>query len=536
MGGKTETKDSAAAVDGAADVGRVEAPVTIRAYLLCAFASFGGILFGYDSGYINGVLGMEFVKKNFGGPVPIEIDESGWGLQTWQKSLIVSILSLGTFFGALVSGGIAEAIGRRSTVMLSCLVFSVGVAVQVASVNVGGLVAGRVVAGLGVGGVSAIVILYVSEIAPKKVRGTLVSIYQWAVTIGLLISACADQGTKDFDDRSSYRIPISLQFIWAAILAGGLFLLPESPRYYVKNGETEKAITSLTRVRGQPRDSEYILAELAEIQANYEHEMSIASNSWFDCFSGGMSPRGNLYRVLVGTFLQMFQQWTGINFIMYYGTTFFQSSGVDNPFTITIITNVVNVVSTPLSFWTIEKFGRRTLLIWGAALMLVCEFIIAIVGTADPDSKAATTCLIVFVCIYIFGFASTWGPTAWVVIGEIFPLPVRAKGVAMATASNWLWNCIIAVMTPYVVDPDKGNLGPKVFFIWGSTCTFCLLFAYFFVPETKGLSLEQVDQMLEESTPRTSSKWKPHSTYANEVRAAEKAPDSPVSVAEQEKI
>lgn len=127
---------------------------------------------------------------------------------------------------------------------------------------------------------------------------------------------------------------------------------------------------------------------------------------------------------------------------MYYGTTFFQSSGIENPFIITIITNVVNVASTPIAFYTIEKFGRRSLLISGAALMLVCEFIIAIVGTVDPDSKAATTCLIVFVCIYIFGFATTWGPAAWVVIGEIFPLPIRAKGVAMATASNWLWNCV----------------------------------------------------------------------------------------------
>ena len=315
MAEKTEHRSSVTQVDGTLDVARVEAPVTIRAYLLCAFASFGGILFGYDSGYINGVLGMLYVKQNFGGPVPIEVDETGYALETWQKSLIVSILSLGTFFGALVSGGIAEAIGRRPTIMVSCLIFSVGVAVQVAAVNVGALIAGRVVAGLGVGGVSAVVILYVSEISPKKVRGTLVSIYQWAVTIGLLISACADEGTKDFTDRSSYRIPISLQFIWAAILAGGLFLLPESPRYYVKNGQTEKAIMALTRVRGQPRDSEYIRAELAEIQANFEYEMSIASNSWSDCFKGGMSPRGNLYRVMVGTLLQMFQQWTGINFI-----------------------------------------------------------------------------------------------------------------------------------------------------------------------------------------------------------------------------
>ena len=124
------------------------------------------------------------------------------------------------------------------------------------------------------------------------------------------------------------------------------------------------------------------------------------------------------------------------------GTTFFQQSGLDNAFIISIITNAVNVCSTPLSFWTIEKFGRRTLLIWGAVLMLACEFAIAGVGTAMPNSTAASLCMIIFVCLYIFGFASTWGPGAWVVISELFPLPIRAKGVALSTASNWLWNCV----------------------------------------------------------------------------------------------
>jgi Sugar (and other) transporter len=150
--------------------------------------------------------------------------------------------------------------------------------------------------------------------------------------------------------------------------------------------------------------------------------------------------------------------------------------------------------------------------------MLICEFIIAIVGTATPrGSPTANKVLIAFVCVYIFGFASTWGPAAWVVIGELFPLPIRAKGVALSTASNWLWNCVIGVVTPYMVDQGKGNLGSKVFFVWGSTCCLCLLFAYFCVPETKGLSLEQVDKMMEETTPRTSARWVPHSTYAQEA-------------------
>lgn len=149
--------------------------------------------------------------------------------------------------------------------------------------------------------------------------------------------------------------------------------------------------------------------------------------------------------------------------------------------------------------------------------MLVCEFIIAIVGTAAPKSDAASKVLIALVCVYIFAFASTWGPTAWVLMGELFPLPIRAKGVALATASNWFWNCIIRLVTPYMVDADHGNLRSKVFFVWGSTCVLGLLFAYFCVPETKGLSLEEVDRMMEETTPRTSKSWIPHSTYVHEA-------------------
>lgn len=275
-----------------------------------------GILFGYDSGYISGVLGMDYVKQAFGNPVPKDKNNpTGYMLPSSRKSLITSILSAGTFIGALCGGAIAERIGRRTTIMLACLIFAVGVAVQVGTTTVGGLVAGRLVAGLGVGGVSSTVILYVSEISPRRVRGLLVSVYQWAITIGLLVASGVDQGCKGIDSRSSYRIPIGLQFIWAAILAAGLFLLPESPRYYVRSGRMEDALRALERVRGQPRSNPAIHAELAEIEANFEYEKQIASTSWSDCFKGGFAARGNLRRVIAGTALQMFQQWTGINFI-----------------------------------------------------------------------------------------------------------------------------------------------------------------------------------------------------------------------------
>jgi MFS transporter, SP family, sugar:H+ symporter len=154
--------------------------------------------------------------------------------------------------------------------------------------------------------------------------------------------------------------------------------------------------------------------------------------------------------------------------------------------------------------------------------MCVCEFVIAAVGVA-AGGHTAHLVLIVFVSFYIAHFASTWGPAAWTVSGEIFPLAIRAKGIALSTASNWLWNFIIAFVTPYIVDEDKGNLGEKVFFIWGSTCAACILFAYFCVYETKGWSLEEVNEMMNQCTARESSKWIPPNNEPRKNRDVEMA-------------
>ncbi|RYP59811.1 hypothetical protein DL769_008393 [Monosporascus sp. CRB-8-3] len=503
---------------GTSDVARVEAPVTMKAYLMCAFAAFGGIFFGYDSGYINGVMGMKIFIHTVDGPDATALESS-------KKSLITSILSCGTFFGALMAGDIADQIGRRTTVILGCLVFMVGVALQTAhSSGLGLIVSGRLVAGFGVGFVSAILILYMSEIAPKKVRGAIVSGYQFCVTVGLLLASAVNYGTQRRPDTSSYRIPIALQILWALILAIGLFILPESPRFFVRKGQLEKAAGVLARLRGHPVESDYIREELAEIVANHEYEMSLIPqngyfSTWLNCFRGSLFNSGsNLRRIILGTSLQMMQQWTGVNFVFYFGTTFFQQLGTDSdPFIISLATTLVNVFSTPISFWSMEKVGRRPLLLWGALGMVVCQFIVAIIGTILPTDPQAIKSMIAFICIYIFFFASTWGPGAWVVIGEIYPLPIRARGVALSTASNWLWNCIIAVITPYMVDGDKANLGPKVFYVWGGLCSCAFVYAYFLIPETKGLTLEQVDRMFEETTPRKSSKWVPSRTYAADM-------------------
>ncbi|GAA5840291.1 hypothetical protein JCM9279_002337 [Rhodotorula babjevae] len=513
------------------DVNAIEAPVTFKAYLMCAFASFGGIFFGYDSGYINGVLSSRQFITAIQGADADEISAS-------NTSLIVSILSAGTFFGALIAGDLADRFGRRWTIISGCGIYLAGVVIQMfAASALATIVIGRLLAGFGVGFVSAIIILYMSEICPRKIRGAIVSGYQFAITIGLMLAAIINNFTSTRADSGSYRIPIGIQFAWGLILGTGLFFLPDSPRYFVKRGDIEKARDVLVRLRGQPADSKLVEVELAEIVANAEVEARLVpTNTWYSswaaCFSGSVfDSSSNLRRTILGTSLQMMQQWTGVNFIFYYSTPFLQSTGaIDDAFLISMIFTIVNVCSTPISFYTVEKFGRRPLLIWGAFGMMICQFLTAIIGVTVGFNKtfvnaagetlatnvSAVNAQVAFIAIFIFFFASTWGPGAWVLIGEIFPLPIRSRGVALSTASNWLWNTIIAVITPYMVGSDRGNLRSSVFFVWGGLCSCAFVYAYFLVPETKGLSLEQVDQLFAETTPRKSSRWRPTRTYAAE--------------------
>ncbi len=246
-----------------------------------------------------------------------------------------------------------------------------------------------------------------------------------------------------------------------------------------------------------------------------------------DCFRS--SDNRIRFRTLTGIFIQAWQQLTGINFIFYFGTTFFTNAGIRNPFLISIATSTVNVGMTLPGIWGVERYGRRRLLLVGAVGMTVCEFIIAIIGSTTPSSnQSAQSALVAFVCFYIGFFASTWGPITWVVTGEIFPLKIRAKAMSLSVASNWLWNWAIAYSSkylallrrvfailicfaaPYLVDSGPGNLnlGTKVFYIWGTTCFCCIIFAYFCIPETKGLSLEQIDVLYQNVAPINSVSYR----------------------------
>jgi SP family sugar:H+ symporter-like MFS transporter len=281
-----------------------------------------------------------------------------------------------------------------------------------------------------------------------------------------------------------------------------LRFLPESPRWFVKKGQSDKAAQSLSKLRHLDVNHPAIVQEISEITANHEYELSLGKATYADCFKGILGKR-----LFTGCALQALQQLTGVNFIFYYGTSFFQNSGINNPFAISMITSSVNVASTFPGLYLVEKWGRRNLLLFGAVGMAVCQFIVAITGTvAGIDNQSAQMALITFVCIYIFFFACSWGPVAWVVTGEIFPLKVRAKSFSMTIASNWLLNFAIGYATPYMVNsgPGNANMGAKVFFVWGGCCLICIFFVWTMIYETKGLSLEEVDELYN----KVSQAWK----------------------------
>ena len=250
---------------------------------------------------------------------------------------------------------------------------------------------------------------------------------------------------------------MAIQLLWSVILATGLLWLPESPRYFVKKGQMDRAATVLERLRDQPQGSVLVQEELAELIANHKYEMSVIPqsgyfSSWANCFRGGLTnPTSNLRRTILGTSLQMMQQLTGVNFMFYLGTTFFTQLGtIKNPFLISLITTLVNVCSTPISFVIIERVGRRSIMIWGA----LGNGYLSIYRCHNWCNRYIYPCRRrhdrIYLHLYIL-LRLDMGTCAWVVIGEIFPLPIRSRGVALSTASNWLWNCASIPLSSYLV-------------------------------------------------------------------------------------
>jgi SP family sugar:H+ symporter-like MFS transporter len=285
---------------------------------------------------------MDFWQKTFA--------DDGREITPAQVSLIVSILSAGEFIGALLAAPFADILGRRWGLFIaSGFVFNLGVVLQTVSSTQPVFVAGRFFAGLGVGIISAIVPLYQSESLPKWIRGTIVGSYQLAITIvstwhrphctisltasqGLFLASVVNNLTANRNDSGSYRIPIALQFAFSIIICVGLLFLPETPRFLVKQDKHDEAAKALSRLRRLPPTNPALLEELSEIEANHRYEMTLGKATYLDCFKGTIGKR-----LLTGCLLQALQQMTGVNFIFYYGTQYFQHAGFKDPFIISVV-------------------------------------------------------------------------------------------------------------------------------------------------------------------------------------------------------
>ncbi|KAE9570123.1 Hexose transporter 2 [Colletotrichum fructicola] len=509
FGGKdVEHKDRAGDVQSpdaaSADI-TAEQKVTFAAAFLGLVASIGGFMFGYVSGQISGFFLMEDYMERFG-----ELQSDGSIVfSAARQGTIVGLLCIGCLVGALIAGKLADTLGRRLTISAFAFWSCVGIVIEVSSEKAWYQFAiGRLVNGVGIGALSVVVPMYQSESTPAIIRGVIVSTYQLFITLGIWTAEMVNWGTNKKVGSASWRIPNGLGFAWALILGAGILMLPESPRYAFRKGREEEARNTIAKLAGVEPNSPSVNAQIDEIRAKVEEE-SEGVDSIFEIFTG---PR-MLYRTVLGVVLQAGQQLTGANFFFYFGTTVFSATGLSDSFVTQLILGSVNVACTFGGLWIVKNAGRRMALIVGALWMMACFFVYAFVGHFaldhnDPsNTPTAGAVLVAFSCLFIAGFATTWGPLVWAVVAELYPARYRAPAMALATASNWLWNFLMSFFTRYITDAIDYLYG----LVFAGCCGALAIIVFFFVIESKDRTLEEIDTMyVQKVNPITSAKWVPH--------------------------
>ncbi|KAN0066035.1 hypothetical protein ACQY0O_000128 [Thecaphora frezii] len=482
-------------------------PIGWLTVFIAVLASMGGFLFGWDTGQISGLLEMSDFKQRFAqGP------QDDKEFNVWIEGVIVSLLSVGTAIGVLMGAPVAERLGRRWAMTVECVVFSIGVIIQVTTFNAWyQLAIGRLVTGLGVGALSAAVPLYQSETVPRQVRGALVGMYQLMITAGILLAYLTNYGTRDYNNSGQWRVPIALGIAWSAILGIGILFCPESPRWLAARGRNEEAYRSCAAVRGAKYGdgNPWVEAEYQDIIAGVKRDAHLEKAGWIDCFR---VENKTLYRTLLGMALQAGQQLTGANYFFYFGVSIFKSVGISDSFVTQIILGAVNFGCTFLGLYNMERFGRRRPLIIGAFWMTAWLLVFAIAGVVggpleEQISKPVGKLLIVATCLFILGYASTWAPGIWIFVGETFSLRTRARQAALATLSNWIWNFLIGFFS----SPIASDIHFAYGFIFAGANLANGIIAYLFVYETADLTLEAIDDMYNDPSCKawTSSNWVP---------------------------
>lgn len=482
-------------------------------YFIAAVAVIGGALFGFDISSMSAIISTQPYLCQFN---QRGHDENGLCLGPTDdvQGGITAAMPGGSWLGALVSGIVSDAFGRKTSIQLGAIIWIVGSVVVCASVNIPMLAIGRVINGFSVGICSAQVPVYISEISPPSKRGRLIGFQQWAITWGILIMFFICYGSSFIPGTAAFRLPWGLQAVPAVLLFLGLVFLPESPRWLAKKDRWEQAVEVLTLIHGKgDPNSPWVIRELSEIREVVEFERANADVSYFELFTPGM-----INRTQVGVFTQIWSQLTGMNVMMYYITYVFTMAGLSEPGTNAVllpsgIQFVINVVMTVPALLWMDRWGRRPTLLVGAFLMCfwlcINAGLFAVYGRAPYPGEFISTAesmavegppakaIIAATYLFVASFAPTWGPVSWTYPPELFPLRLRGKAVALCTSANWAFNFALA----YFVPAAFANITWRVYVIFATFCAAMFLHVFFMFPETANKPLEEIEEMFDDTKP-----------------------------------
>ncbi|MCT1368030.1 MULTISPECIES: sugar porter family MFS transporter [Kocuria] len=455
-----------------------------RVKVLAFSGALGGFLFGFDSSVVNGA--VDSIQKSF-------------GLSSAMTGFAVACALLGCAAGAWVAGPVSNRWGRTKAMVLGSVFFLVSSLGAGLAFGVWDLIIWRFIGGLGIGIASVTAPAYIAEISPKDSRGRLGSMQQLAITIGIFVALLSDAviansaggaGSQLWFGVEAWRWMFIVGLIPALVYGVVSWGLPESPRSLVlqdKNDEAKKVLATIV-------PPEKVESEMSEIKLAIEEDRRANSGS-IRGTALGLRPI-----VWVGIVMAILQQFVGINVIFYYSTTLWSSVGFDesDSFMISVITSVINVLVTLIAIGLVDKIGRRPLLLGGSIGMFVSLAIMAISFTqavtvdGNPSLPGAWGPLaLIFANVFVISFGATWGPLLWLMLGEVFPNTIRAKAMGLSTAANWLANFAVSMLFPVLA-------GFSLAFSYGLFALFALIslpFAYFFIPETKGVALEETDSL-----------------------------------------
>jgi sugar porter (SP) family MFS transporter len=429
-------------------------------------ATVGGLLFGYDTAVVSGAIG--FLVDHF------ELTAAGKG---WAASCAL----IGCIFGAMFAGILSDAIGRRRTLILSAILFTVSAIGSAIPRTLDQFVIARIIGGLGVGAASMLSPLYISEIAPARHRGRLVSLNQLAIVSGILVVYFVNlqiqkMGNVEWNTVLGWRWMFGSEALPALFFWGLLLMVPESPRWLVKQGRYDQAKDVLTRLSNEQQAQE----ELDQIKATVEEERSFIVHSFLSGFEKAL---------LIGVVLAIFQQITGINAVLYYAPEIFKATGtgINAAFLQTVTVGAVNVLFTFVAILFVDHLGRRLLLITGTFIQMIA---LLFIGYSFHTNQLGVIVL-AWILIYVAAFAMAMGPVVWVVIAEIFPTRIRGRAVSIATVALWIACYAVSQTFPMLVD----RFGSAItFWLYAASCFVFLVFLLLMLPETRGKSLEEIEK------------------------------------------